>query len=98
MVKDMPIWVPTLLALNALAALMPFFYARKLAREEGASDEAMPRWFGGFRDYQRVASMLRKHSQEGDRWALTAYWIYCCSFVIGPATIALLFIQDQWSR
>lgn len=97
-VKDMPTWVAILLALNALAGLMPFFYARKLAREEGASDEAMPRWFGGFRDYHRVASMLRKHSQGGNRWALTAYWIYCCSFVIVPATIALLFIQDHWLR
>ena len=94
----MPTWVATLFALNALAALMPFFYARKLAREEGAPDEAMPMWFGGFRDYRRVANMLRKHSQKGDRWAVAAYWIYCCSFVIGPATIALLFIQDQWSR
>ncbi|MDQ1186498.1 hypothetical protein [Agrobacterium larrymoorei] len=94
----MPIWVPTLVALNALAALTPFLYARKLARKEGAPDEATPKWFGGLRDYQRVASTLRKRSQEGDRWALTAYWIYCCSFVTGPAMIALLFIRDHWSR
>lgn len=97
-VKHMPIWVGALLVVAAFAGSVPFFYARKLARGEGAPDEATPKWFGGFQNPPRVASMLRKHSQEGDLWARGAYWVYCGGFAIGPATIAVLFIHDYWSR
>jgi hypothetical protein len=94
----MPVWVKILLAITFVACWGPFIYARKLAREDGKTDGAIPLWFGGIQSYYLVTSVLKKHSEEGDRWARRAYWVYCIGLAVVPTLIVALGVQQFWSR
>lgn len=94
----MPTWIAVLVAISLVTGRGPFVYARKLAREDGKINGAEPLWFGGTLNYHLVTSILKKHSQEGDRWARRAYCVYCLGSAIVPALIAALLVKYFWSR
>ncbi len=94
----MPTWIAVLVAISLVTSWGPFLYARKLAREDEKTVGAKPLWFGGALNYHLVTSVLKEHSQEGNRWARRAYWVYCLGSAIGPGLIAALFAQQFWSR
>ncbi len=94
----MPSWILILVAISLTCSWCTFLYARKLAREDGKTDGAKPVWFGGILNYHLVASVLKEHSQRGDRWARRAYLLYNLGSAIIPVLIAALFIHQFWSR
>jgi hypothetical protein len=94
----MPTWIAVLVAISLVMSWGPFVYARKLAREDVNTVGAKPLWFGGALNYHLVTSVLKKHSQDGDRLALWASWVYYLGSVIVPLVIAALFAQQFWSR
>ncbi|MYZ49938.1 hypothetical protein [Propylenella binzhouense] len=94
----MPTWIAVLVAISLVTSWGPFVYARELASEDGKTAGLKPLWFGGVMNYYLVASVLKKHSKEGDRRARWAYWVYCLGSAIVPILIAAFFAQQFWSR
>jgi Na+-translocating ferredoxin:NAD+ oxidoreductase RNF subunit RnfB len=45
-----------------------YFYARKIAREDGLDDQKPP-WFGGWRNVSKINTILKLCAQKGDRLA-----------------------------
>lgn len=93
----MPWWVVLLLAISGILAWPPFWYARKLAREDEKPSDA-PILFGGTANLFLVPRVLKEHSKRGDRWAGKALLMFWIGSAIPPVLIFGLGVHDFWSR
>ena len=93
----MPWWVALILVISLVCSAPPFWYARKLAREDG-KPSAMPIRFGGAANLYLVPSVLKEHSNRGDRWADKALFAFWVGTAIPPVLVFSLAAYDLWSH
>ena len=93
----MPWWVALVLAISGVLGGASFWYARKLARDDGKPSD-VPILFGGSANLFLVPRVLKEHSKQGDRLAGKALLMFWIGSAIPPGLICGLGIHDFLSR
>lgn len=78
----MPWLMAFVIVTSYICSVVPHLYARKIAKEDGLPDK--PTWFGGLRNLSVVPGILKKRSQQGDKWAARAHLLYWVGTAIVP--------------
>lgn len=89
----MHIWIKVYLAVAFVVGWGSLIYARELSRADDDKGAQKPIWFGGIQNVYLVSRVLKKHSGNGNRLALWAYWLNLLVFAVMPILLVLLFIQ-----
>lgn len=80
-------WIVVVLVVSMLCSYPTYFYARKIAKEDGLDDQK-PTWFGGWRNVSKINTVLKQRAQKGDRLAARMRVLH----IVSNASIPLLII------
>lgn len=80
-------WIVVVLVVSMVCGYTIYFYARKIAKEDGLDDQK-PTWFGGWRNVSKINTILKQRAQKGDQLAARIRMLH----IVSNASIPLLII------
>lgn len=90
-------WIMVVLVVSMVCGYTIYFYARKIAREDGLDDQK-PTWFGGWRNVSKINTILKQRAEKGDALAARMRVLHIASTAFIPLFILAMFIRDLWLR
>lgn len=90
-------WIVAVLVVSMVCGYTTYFYARKIAREDGLDDQK-PTWFGGWRNVSKINTILKQRAQKGDRLAERIRMLHIVSNASIPLFIIGMAVRNVWMR
>lgn len=90
-------WIVVVLVVSMVCGYTTYFYARKIAREDGLDDQK-PTWFGGWRNVSKINTILKQRAQKGDRLAARIRMLHIVSNASIPLFIIGMAVRNVWMR
>ena len=90
-------WIVVVLVVSMVCGYITYFYARKIAEQDGLDDQK-PTWFGGWRNVSKINTILKQRAQKGDRLAARMRMLHIVSNASIPLFIIGMAIRDVWMR
>lgn len=74
-----------------------YFYARKIAREDGLDDQKST-WYSGWRNVSEINTILKQRAEQGDPLITGMRVLHIASTAFITLFILGIFIRDLWLR
>lgn len=93
----MHLWIMVVLVVSMVCGYTTYFYARKIAREDGLDDQK-PTWFGGWRNVSKINTILKQRAEKGDPLAARMRVLHIASTAFIPLLIIGMAVRNVWIR
>lgn len=89
-------WILVVLVVSMVCGYTTYFYARKIAREDGLDDQKPP-WFGGWRNVLKINTILKQRHRNATDWPRIRM-LHIVSNASIPLFIIGMAVRNVWMR